>query len=456
MNEFVGTLIENLRSDYFWIGSMRYGEGTFMWVKISQNVTFTNWAKNQPNIQSSCATIEKDSAKWRDNDCTMKFRSICEVVPEKLCLDGWTPSSASQTCIKVYYHQQETWTSAREVCQQDGADLVAILNDQMEGFLEDQVKSFQHGFWIGLSDRNIPANFQWLGYQGQINFTNWGAHEPSKTGCVELVKSVNNRHGAVWMVQQCEKQQGFICEKFADCSKEENGMVCPDPCFNCMELNETCDRRTGECFHGCNIGFQGEKCDDECSNGTFGLGCSENCSLHCGGPYKTCNKTTGICLDGCVDGFVGEMCEAGPDMPVTATLYFHAAIAGSLLLIASILLGFLLPKLGRETEVEEATKSFDPLDYEDRREEPVTRISIDSGSGEEVPGEAVYRDRSFDFRRDNGSASYLAGSRHSLRASYHSLSYGGGASAENIRRDSSTDARHGEGSAENVRGRNLD
>ncbi|GFS13826.1 multiple epidermal growth factor-like domains 10 [Elysia marginata] len=255
----------------------------------------------------------------------------------------------------------------------------------------DQVKSFQHGFWIGLSDRNPPGNFQWLGYQGQIIFTHWEKGEPSQThyrGCVQL-------HRITWTIRDCEHKYGFICERFAECNKEKYGILCPKPCTPCLNINETCNRRTGQCFYGCEVGFQGATCEDACSNNTFGVNCSENCNPNCrGGSDRTCNSTTGECLYGCADGFVGDRCEIASSSQVIPLHYYHLALAFSLLLIGSLMLGILLPMLTDENTDDEGGNT----DYRDYQNEERSRDStLDTHSESKATYEYnSYWDRDFE------------------------------------------------------------
>ena len=45
-----------------------------------------------------------------------------------------------------------------------------------------------------------------------------------------------------------------------------------------------------------------------CPNGTYGVRCSQNCSVTCGGPDSLCHHVDGNCSSGCDAGFTGEHC----------------------------------------------------------------------------------------------------------------------------------------------------
>lgn len=53
-----------------------------------------------------------------------------------------------------------------------------------------------------------------------------------------------------------------------------------------------------------------QKTKKECSPGTYGQGCSKDCSGHCLND-ATCNRTTGNCDQGCQAGHKGCLCDKG-------------------------------------------------------------------------------------------------------------------------------------------------
>ena len=56
----------------------------------------------------------------------------------------------------------------------------------------------------------------------------------------------------------------------------------------------------------------------DCPEGLYGSNCRQNCSLTCGDPGK-CDKLTGHCNGGCQVGWTGAMCEKGYHLPINNT-----------------------------------------------------------------------------------------------------------------------------------------
>lgn len=48
----------------------------------------------------------------------------------------------------------------------------------------------------------------------------------------------------------------------------------------------------------------------ECTDGWYGLNCSQECARHCK-DNAACNHVTGLCDGGCNTGWTGYMCDKG-------------------------------------------------------------------------------------------------------------------------------------------------
>lgn len=117
------------------------------------------------------------------------------------------------------------------------------------------------------------------------------------------------------------------------CKPGKYGAGCTEYCSKNCKINQTKCDRFGHCLYGCNIGWRGERCDEQdcdfencvscgvannyiyCSNCTMGKfwnitshSCV-NCSDFCKGGSLACNTTTGVCFNGCKHGYFGYNCD---------------------------------------------------------------------------------------------------------------------------------------------------
>ncbi|XP_048239064.1 multiple epidermal growth factor-like domains protein 6 [Haliotis rufescens] len=97
---------------------------------------------------------------------------------------------------------------------------------------------------------------------------------------------------------------GTNCDR---CHDDWYGSKCEFHCGECRN-DGPCNKTTGRCPNGCDSGWQGALCQQECADGRFGMDCSQVCG-HCVDPAP-CDKLTGICLDECAPGWGGDLCDS--------------------------------------------------------------------------------------------------------------------------------------------------
>ncbi|GFS14125.1 multiple epidermal growth factor-like domains 10, partial [Elysia marginata] len=227
------------------------------------------------------------------------------------CGPFWTVFTPARTCVKVYdqHTHKLTWNDARAVCKDNEGDLVKILTPEEDAFIWGLVNSTHDAFWIGLAFHD-NAHFRWQSDITAPSFLNWDSSQPGAGFCAKM-NSYPDRSD--WASEDCSIKTKFICEKFADCLYEPEGMICEKQCSaQCGRHGEgqddTCERRTGRCFLGCTPGYAGHSCNTVCPNDTYGAGCKEKCSPNCAGVNKTCSNINGTCDHGCTTGFEGAKC----------------------------------------------------------------------------------------------------------------------------------------------------
>lgn len=121
---------------------------------------------------------------------------------------------------------------------------------------------------------------------------------------------------------ECEKGcqvgwKGLTCD--TKCNGGKFGKDCTNQCGFCLNKDQ-CNYKDGLCLHGCDSGYQGLQCKHVCNNNTYGL----NCSLSCGNCLyvygEQCHHVTGQCPRGCDVGFQGNLCNDVKDESSSSSL----------------------------------------------------------------------------------------------------------------------------------------
>ncbi|XP_062605891.1 multiple epidermal growth factor-like domains protein 10 [Saccostrea cucullata] len=99
--------------------------------------------------------------------------------------------------------------------------------------------------------------------------------------------------------------KGLRCEE--QCDGRTYGENCGMFCGPCLNL-EQCHQVNGTCFKGCDKGFYGEWCTKGCIDGFYGYNCEDTCNINCGVPGK-CDRVTGECEGGCQAGWKDLKCD---------------------------------------------------------------------------------------------------------------------------------------------------
>nr|XP_022308425.1 multiple epidermal growth factor-like domains protein 10 [Crassostrea virginica] len=77
---------------------------------------------------------------------------------------------------------------------------------------------------------------------------------------------------------------------------------CPEHCLT------HCHIEKGTC-QACKPGYQGQRCEQVCPNGTYGINCKWTCG-QCAN-FLPCSRFDGTCNAGCSPGYFGRLCNKG-------------------------------------------------------------------------------------------------------------------------------------------------
>lgn len=153
------------------------------------------------------------------------------------------------------YHYSErpmTWAKARNYCQTNYTDLVAIQNKAEIVYLNATLPLSRTYYWIGI--RKIGGIWTWVGTNKPLTeeAENWGKGEPnnkkSKEDCVEIYIKRKQDAGK-WNDDSCLKSKVALCYQ-ASCQ--------PLSCSGHGECIETINNYTCKC----DLGYYGPQCEN--------------------------------------------------------------------------------------------------------------------------------------------------------------------------------------------------
>ncbi|CAK8681517.1 unnamed protein product [Clavelina lepadiformis] len=185
-----------------------------------------NW-KQQQGISSYTGTIRNGITSLDFGPTSASFVFAGDTLR---CDDGWL--AWQNHC---YYLSMEnvkkTWHDARSHCLSMNGDLVSIISDGENSFVESQIYVADLGgdVWIGLNDLDIENYYQWSD-GSPVVLTRWFWDEP-KTGkhrCVNMY-----RFESYWNDKDCEETLPYMCKK----EKE----LLPPPSTDTSPVDEGCE-----------------------------------------------------------------------------------------------------------------------------------------------------------------------------------------------------------------------
>ncbi|XP_078327339.1 uncharacterized protein LOC111113019 isoform X1 [Crassostrea virginica] len=164
-----------------------------------------------------------------------------------------------------------------------------------------------------LSWTSFPNNEYQYAFNELCEFEVYGCPVPGVygTNCSISCSDVNCRycHIETGTCQGCKPgYEGHRCE--LECTDGKYGEVCGEECGFCADLSH-CNHVNGTCLTGCEAGYKGEFCRQECDLGTYGDKCNETCG-NCL-DLNECHHSNGTCLTGCRAGYDGALCKTQCD-----------------------------------------------------------------------------------------------------------------------------------------------
>uniref|UniRef100_A0AAY4AAK8 Macrophage mannose receptor 1 n=1 Tax=Denticeps clupeoides TaxID=299321 RepID=A0AAY4AAK8_9TELE len=172
-----------------------------------------------------CQFPFKFNEKWYA-ECTIDGRSdgqlwcATETDYQKDKKWGFCPSKSttgwdSDPVTGVLYQRNTqailTWHQARKSCQQQGGDLLSIVELHEQSYLSGLTNLIGTTLWIGLNSLDFESGWQWSN-GSPFRYLNWAPGHPSSEpglNCAVL----NPGKASKWESINCSKKMGYICRR---------------------------------------------------------------------------------------------------------------------------------------------------------------------------------------------------------------------------------------------------
>ncbi|XP_034003884.1 macrophage mannose receptor 1 [Trematomus bernacchii] len=133
---------------------------------------------------------------------------------------GFCPSQASSgwdtdpvTGVQYQRNAQSvlTWSQARKSCQQQGADLLSIVELHEQSYISGLTNNLGTSLWIGLNSLDYESGWQWSN-GNPFRYLNWAPGHPSSEPGLTCA-TLNVAKASKWESSACTKKLGYICRK---------------------------------------------------------------------------------------------------------------------------------------------------------------------------------------------------------------------------------------------------
>uniref|UniRef100_A0A672FZD2 Mannose receptor C-type 1 n=1 Tax=Salarias fasciatus TaxID=181472 RepID=A0A672FZD2_SALFA len=104
-----------------------------------------------------------------------------------------------------------TWHQARKSCQQQGADLLSIVELHEQSYISGLTSHLGAPLWIGLNSLTSETGWQWSN-GNPFRYLNWAPGHPSSEPGLSCA-TLNPAKASKWETSACSKKLGYICHR---------------------------------------------------------------------------------------------------------------------------------------------------------------------------------------------------------------------------------------------------
>uniref|UniRef100_UPI0037E8EC41 macrophage mannose receptor 1 n=1 Tax=Semicossyphus pulcher TaxID=241346 RepID=UPI0037E8EC41 len=131
------------------------------------------------------------------------------------CPTKATPGWDTDPVTGVQYQRNPqsvlTWHQARKSCQQQGGDLLSIVELHEQSYISGLTTALGTSMWIGLHSLDFESGWQWSN-GNPFRYLNWAPGHPSSEPGLSCA-TMNTGKASKWESVACTKKLGYICRK---------------------------------------------------------------------------------------------------------------------------------------------------------------------------------------------------------------------------------------------------
>ncbi|XP_037550261.1 macrophage mannose receptor 1 [Nematolebias whitei] len=124
---------------------------------------------------------------------------------------GWDTDPVTGVQYQRNTQAALTWHQARVSCQQQGADLLSIVELHEQSYISGLTNQVGSSLWIGLNSLDFESGWQWSN-GNPFRYLNWAPGQPSSEPGLTCA-ALNAAKASKWESSACNKKLGFICRK---------------------------------------------------------------------------------------------------------------------------------------------------------------------------------------------------------------------------------------------------
>ncbi|KAL3879774.1 hypothetical protein ACJMK2_032060 [Sinanodonta woodiana] len=162
--------------------------------------------------QNNAITAKIQALEWKINDMLDKAARLKSSVGNATCRTGYVYYQQDNFCYK-FYNDCKTWLEARQVCRQDGGDLIS-LNDRNFNFFKQLAQSKAgtcDSVWVGTTDVYVEGQWNWLN-GARVSSVSWQPDQPDNFGNSEHCGDLTKMFGYMLNDDNCVQKLHFLCQ----------------------------------------------------------------------------------------------------------------------------------------------------------------------------------------------------------------------------------------------------